>query len=186
MEDSELAAKARRGDVAAYEDLVRRYQDVAFRTAWLVTGDPQEAEEAAQDAFIKAFYALERFRQGAPFRPWLLRIVTNTARNRRRSAGRRAWLALRVAAERPSGDAAPSPEATVLGQEVRDELLDGMADLDEMDRLVIAYRYFFEMSEAEMAVALDCRPGTVKSRLSRALSRLREHVTDPRREEPGG
>lgn len=176
MEDTELAAQARRGDIAAYEELVRRHQTLAFRAAYLVTGDAQEAEDAAQDAFIKAFHALGRFRQGAPFRPWLLRIVTNEARNRRRSTGRRARLALQVAGERPSGDAAPSPEVAVLSRETHQELLDGLAELDEKDRLVIAYRYFFDMSEAEMATALDCRPGTVKSRLSRALDRLRAHL----------
>ncbi len=177
MEDSELAEKARRGDIAAYEELVRQYQGVAFRTAYLVTGDPQETEEAAQDAFIKAFHALERFRKGAPFRPWLLRIVTNEARNRRRSASRRIQLALQVAGERPSSDAAPSPEVAALAEETQRELLAGLSQLDEKDRLVIAYRYFFDMSEAEMAVALECRPGTVKSRLSRALARLREGLT---------
>jgi RNA polymerase sigma-70 factor (ECF subfamily) len=184
LEESELAERARRGDVAAYEDLVRRYQDVAFRAAYLVSSDPQEAEDAAQEAFIKAFYALGRFKPGAPFRPWLLRIVVNEARNRRRSAGRRARLALEVAGVRPSDDAAPSPEAAALASETARELLDSLAELDEGDRLVIAYRYFFEMSEAEMAAALDCRPGTVKSRLSRALSRLRERVTAGRSDAP--
>jgi RNA polymerase sigma-70 factor (ECF subfamily) len=177
LEDSELAERARRGDIAAYEELVRRYQDVAFRAAYLITGNAQEAEDAAQEAFIKAFYALGRFRQGAPFRPWLLRIVTNEARNRQRSVNRRTRLALQVAGVRPSDDAAPSPEAAALAREDQRELLDGLAELPEGDRLVIAYRYFFEMTEAEMAAALDCRPGTVKSRLSRALGRLRERVT---------
>ncbi|HEX2186328.1 MAG TPA: sigma factor, partial [Chloroflexota bacterium] len=84
---------------------MRCYQEVAFRTAYLLTGDGAEAEDAAQEAFIKAYYALGRFRPGAPFRPWLLQIVANEARNRRRAGGRRGGLALRVAAERPSGDA---------------------------------------------------------------------------------
>lgn len=176
MEDADLAGRARQGDVVAYEELVRRYQEVAFRVAWLITADAQEAEDAAQDAFIKAHRALHRFRERAPFRPWLLRIVANEARNRRRSSGRRARLALQVAGERPSGDAAPSPEGIALAGETRQELLDAIARLDEMDRLVIAYRYFFDMSEAEMATALDCRPGTVKSRLSRAISRLRQQM----------
>jgi RNA polymerase sigma-70 factor (ECF subfamily) len=176
LEDRELAEQARRGDTAAYEQLVRQYQDIAFRAAYLVTGNPQEAEDAAQEAFIKAFYALERFKPGAPFRPWLLRIVTNEARNRRRSANRRVRLALQVAGIRPSGDAAPSPEAAVLAQVDYQELVDALDGLQEGDRLVIAYRYFFDMSEVEMAAALDCRPGTVKSRLSRALGRLRERL----------
>ena len=80
----------------AYEELVRRYRDVAVRTATIV-GGADDAEDAAQEAFVKAYAALGRFRAGSPFRPWLLRIVANEARNRRRSAGRRASLAVRAA-----------------------------------------------------------------------------------------
>ncbi len=76
---------------------MRRYQDVALRTAYLVCPEA-DADDAVQDAFLKAYAALPRFRDGAPFRPWLLRIVANEARNRRRSAGRREGLALRAAA----------------------------------------------------------------------------------------
>ena len=95
-EDAEAIARARGGDVAAYEELVRRYQDVALRTAYLVCPET-DADDAVQEAFLKAHAALPRFRDGAPFRPWLLRIVANEARNRRRSAGRRTGLAQRAA-----------------------------------------------------------------------------------------
>ena len=172
LEDEELIERARGGEVMPYEELVRRYQDVAVRTAHLISPDG-DAEDAAQEAFVKAYRALGRFRHGAPFRPWLLRIVANEARNRRRSAGRRAGLAVRVAEDRPSIDAAPSPEAAVLARETRSSLLEAMGRLGGDDRLVLAYRYFFELSEAEMADALGVPRGTVKSRLSRAMSRLR-------------
>ena len=76
---------------------MRAHQDIAFRVACLAGGSAAEAEEAAQEAFVKAWRALDRFRAGAPFRPWLLAIVANEARNRRRAAGRRAGLALRAA-----------------------------------------------------------------------------------------
>jgi RNA polymerase sigma-70 factor (ECF subfamily) len=177
LEDTELVERARGGDVNAYEELVRRYQELAFRTAYLILGGAAEAEDAVQDAFAKAYYALPRFRTGAPLRPWLLRIVVNEARNRRRSAGRRTNLALRVAAVRPSADAAPSPEVAALAEETRVTLLGAVNQLREDDRLVIAYRYFFELSEAEMAAALGVPRGTVKSRLSRALGRLRGLLT---------
>ena len=173
LEDSELVEQAQKGDAGAYEALVQRYQEVAFRTAYLITGEAAEAEDATQEAFVKAFYALARFRSGAPFRPWLLRIVANEARNRRKASGRGAQLALRVADDRPLGDAAPSPEEAVLAQEQRASLLQALNELREEDRLVLAYRYFFDLSESEMADALGCARGTVKSRLSRALSRLR-------------
>ena len=175
LEDAELVGLARDGDVRAYEALVERYRDLAFRTAWLVTRSSADAEDAAQEAFVKAYYALPRFRPGAPFKPWILRIVANEARNRGRSARRREALALRAAAAAP-GDAVPSPEAAALAQEERTMLLAALAQLPERDRLVLAYRYYFELSEAEMAAALDCRPGTVKSRLARASARLREEL----------
>lgn len=178
-EDAGLVVRARDGDVGAYEELVRRYQDIAFRVAWLVVRNRGDAEDAVQDAFVKAYHALPRFRSGAPFRPWILRIVANEARNRGRSSRRREDLALRAAAADP-GDAAPSPEVAALARADAEALVAALGRLPERDRLVVAYRYLFEMSEAETAVALDVRPGTVKSRLSRALVRLRiELVSDP-------
>lgn len=172
-----LVERARNGDGQAYDELVRRYQGLAFRTGYLITGGVAEAEDAAQEAFVKAFQALPRFRAGAPFRPWLLQIVANEARNRRKAASRRLHLALRAAADRPSGDAAPSPEAAALAGEERAALLGALNALREDDRRVIAYRYFLDLSEGEMATALGCARGTVKSRLSRALGRLRALLT---------
>jgi hypothetical protein len=108
LEDAELVGLATRGDVRAYEELVERHRDIAVRTAFLVARDATDAEDAVQEAFVKAYAALHRFRQGAPFRPWILRIVANEARNRARSARRRAGLALRAAADRPVEEAAAS------------------------------------------------------------------------------
>ena len=173
-EDSELVERARRGDEGAYEELVRAHQGIAFRTAYVIVGNASDAEEAAQEAFVKAYRALGRFRRGSPFRPWLLRIVANEARNRRRSAGRRAALSLRAAADESSGDAAPSPEGVLLADEERGRLLAAVNELREEERLVIACRFFLELSEEETAAALDVRRGTVKSRTSRALEHLRE------------
>ena len=175
LDDSALVARARRGDADAYEELVHAYQGIAIRTAYLFAGDAADAEEAAQDAFVKAYRSLWRFRPGAPVRPWLLRIVANEARNRRRAAGRRASLALRAAHEN-SGEAAPSPEAALLGAERRTELVAALNRLSEPDREVLACRFLLDLSEAETAAALGVRPGTVKSRTSRALDRLRAEV----------
>jgi RNA polymerase sigma factor (sigma-70 family) len=167
---------AARRDARAYEDLVREHQTIAFRMAYLIAGSAADAEEVVQDAFVKAYRALPRFRPGAPFRPWLLRIVVNEARNRRVANRRRSGLALRAAEERTDGDAAPSPEAALLARERRGELLEAVERLRPDDRLVISCRYFLELSEAETAAVLDIPRGTVKSRLSRALDRLREEV----------
>jgi RNA polymerase sigma-70 factor (ECF subfamily) len=174
LTEGEQLALARRGDGDAYASLVRTHSDIAFRTAMLITQDAAEAEEAAQDAFVKAWRALGRFREGEPFRPWLLTIVANEARNRRRSAGRRTALALR--APRPSGDEG-SAEAMVIAGETRATLLAALGRMRDDDRVVLGCRYLLELSEAETAAALGVRPGTVKSRTSRALARLREEVT---------
>jgi RNA polymerase sigma factor (sigma-70 family) len=172
-DDSELFARAQRGETAAYEEIVRRYQQLAFRTAYVITGSASEAEDAAQDGFVKAFRALNRFRPGAPPRPWLLRIVANEARNRVRSTQRRLGLELRLAEGFRPGDAAPSPEAASVAAEDRSRLLELVNALGQEDREVIASRYFLELSGDETAAALGIPEGTVKSRLSRALARLR-------------
>ena len=174
LDETDLIARAQRGDATAYEELVHAYQGIAFRTAYLIAGGAAEAEDAAQEGFVKAWRALGRFRQGAPFRPWLLRIVANEAHNRRRSAGRRAQLALRAATEIPSGDAATSPEAALLDSEQRRRLLATVNGLPEDQRVVISLRYFAELSEEETAETLGLPRGTVKSRTARALGRLRE------------
>jgi RNA polymerase sigma-70 factor (ECF subfamily) len=168
-----LIGRARTGDVAAYETLVRRYQDLAMRTAYLVAPEA-EAADAVQDGFLKAYAALPRFHDGAPFRPWLLRIVANEARNRRRSADRRHGLALRAGALASPDAGAASPETEVLAGETRDQLRAALGRLRDEDREVIGARYFLDLSEAETAQALGLPAGTVKSRTSRALGRLRD------------
>jgi RNA polymerase sigma factor (sigma-70 family) len=171
-DERELVQRAQRGDARAYEELVRPHQEVAFRVAYVITRNAADAEDASQEALVKAWRALGRFRAGEPLRPWLLRIVANEARNRRRSAGRRERLVLRVAAS--SGEAAPSPEEAVLGRAERERLLAALEELPEQARVVLAYRYLLELSEQETAAALDVRLGTVKSRSARALEKLKE------------
>ena len=179
--EEELAERARRGDGVAFGALVRDHQELAFRTAYLITRNAADAEDAVQTALVKAFHALPRFRRGAPLRPWLLAIVANEARNRRRSGGRREALALRAAHELPSANgnpvsAAPSPEGRLLAAEQRAELLAALESLGEDDRQVLACRYLLELDELETAEVLSLRRGTVKSRTSRALERLRARL----------
>jgi RNA polymerase sigma factor (sigma-70 family) len=171
--DAETVERARRGDAAAYAELVQRYTEMAFRTAYLVTGSAADAEDAAQDAFVKAYWALPRFRAGGSFRAWLLRIVGNEARNRRRAAGRRAALELRLAGGLRAAATDPSPEAAAEASEERRALVGALNRMTEEDRQVISCRYLLQLSIEETAAALDIPEGTVKSRLSRALGRLR-------------
>jgi RNA polymerase sigma-70 factor (ECF subfamily) len=176
LDENELVELARRGDLRAWETIVRAYQGIAFRTAYVLSGNAADAEEAAQDGFVKAYRALGRFRRGAPLKPWLLRIVANEARNRRRAAGRRQALVLRAAAQDRPGDAVPSPEAALLQHESRERLLAAVERLSDDHRDAIACRYLLELSEEETAAALGIRRGTVKSRLARALERLRAEL----------
>ena len=178
LEDAELVERARKGDVRAYEELVRRYQQLAVRTAYVIAGQPADAQDAAQEAFVKAYYALPRFRPDSPFRPWLLKIVANEARNRARSTRRRQGLALRTAVV-SDGDAAPSPETAALAREDQETLIAALNRLSPSDREVIGYRFLLGLSEAETADVLDVRLGTAKSRLSRAMGRLRAVLEAP-------
>jgi RNA polymerase sigma factor (sigma-70 family) len=194
-QEAELVVRAKRGERDAYEEIVRLHQTIAFRVAWVITRSDADAEEAAQDAFVKAHAALPRFRDGAPFRPWLLAIVANEARNRVRSVGRRAALALCVAEGRRAGGAVPlappppraathppphppppPPPPPPLDSERREELLAAIERLPDQAREAIGCRYLLELSEEETAAALDCPRGTVKSRVSRALERLRAEL----------
>lgn len=174
LEERELALRAQRGDERAFEELIRPYEEVAFRVAYLIAGSAQEAEDAVQDGFLNAWRALGRFRAGEPLRPWLLRIVANAARNRTRAAGRRAQLVLRAERASVSGGAAPSPENIVVSRDERLRLLAALDSLPEPARLVLSCRFLLGLSEEETAAALGTRAGTVKSRTSRALDRLRD------------
>jgi RNA polymerase sigma-70 factor (ECF subfamily) len=163
--------------------LLRTHQDAAHRLATVICG-AVDAEEAAQDAFVKAWYALGRFRAGAPFRPWLLRIVANEARNRRRAAGRRAGHELRFARDRWADAAVPSAESTMLAAATRHAVLAALAELPDRQRDVLTCRYIVGLSEGETAQVLGLARGTVKSRAARGLARLRRGVD--RREEGDG
>jgi RNA polymerase sigma factor (sigma-70 family) len=154
--------------------LVARYATVAHRTAALLGGG-DDAADIVQEAFVKAFRGLRGFHSDAPFRPWLLKIVANETHNVQRSARRRAGAYLRLAGEAAHSPAGtdPSPELAALAADRRARLLAAVRGLPERDQLVITCRYFLEFDETETATVLGWPRGTVKSRLSRALRRLR-------------
>lgn len=149
---------------------------MAFRTALLVCGDPDVARDAAQEGFVRAWRALPRFRPGAEPRPWILQIVANVARNEQRSRARQTALGMRLAIGLPEAGSEPSPEEAAVLLERRQALLDAIQRLRPEDRLVIGLRWFVELDEASLAAALDVPRGTVKSRLSRAMARLRTEM----------
>jgi RNA polymerase sigma factor (sigma-70 family) len=173
QDDQALVERARGGDLDAYEALVRRHQAIAYRTAVLVAG-PGDAEDAVQEAFVKAYRALDRFRAGGAFRPWILRIVANEASNTRRSARRRYGLALRLGGHAWSGPIAGAPDQDAVTAETRRAVLALVEALPERERQVVACRYLLDLSEAETAQLLAIPAGTAKSRHARGLARLRE------------
>lgn len=177
-----LVTRARRGDADAYRTLVRAHQDMAVRLAATVSGSWDDPEAIVQEAFVKAFRTLDRFRAGAAFRPWLLTIVANEARNARRGAQRRWRRVQRVARRDPGRAHVPSPERDVIAADEQRRLLTALQRLPARQRETVACRYLLEMSEAETAAVLEVARGTVKSRLSRALRALRDDlatVADP-------
>ena len=170
--------RAREGDTAAYNALVSAHRDTAFRVAYLVTGSTADAEDAAQEALVKAFQKIRRYDPAKPFRPWLMKIVGNEARNHRRAAGRRLHYEMRAAGLRDAVSEPVHPETGGTRAELDTRLLNAVNGLPDKERLVVGLRYFMELSERESAAVAGIPTGTVKSRLSRALSRLREELGD--------
>jgi RNA polymerase sigma factor (sigma-70 family) len=173
-EDAELVRRAGHGDDQAFSELVRRHQEVAFRVAYLATGQAGSAREAVQSALLKAYQRVGQLRDAEAFRGWLLRIVTNEAKNHARAEHR--WSALTLKA--PGPRAADDPEEAALAGEERRRLLDAVQSLRAEERLAVGMRYFLDLSEGEMAEALGWPRGTIKSRLSRSLATLRATLAD--------
>lgn len=169
--------RARQGDARAYGDLVWRHQPAALRVATVVLGTSEGADDVVQQAMVRAWRAMPRFDERRAFRPWLLRIVANAARNDRRARGRFARLAVRAASHAPNGNGAASdPEEAMVADLERRRVVEALNRLRAEDRLVIALRHFEQLSEREMVDVLDVPSGTVKSRLSRAMTRLRAEL----------
>jgi RNA polymerase sigma-70 factor (ECF subfamily) len=170
VDDAPLVRRARRDDPAAWETLVRRHQEPVFRLAYLILGDADDAQDIAQEAFVRAYLALDQFDTARPLRPWLLSIAANLARNRRRSLGRY-WAALQRAFQANPEPYHPAPDRTVAADARR--LREAVSRLRPVAQDIVYLRYFLELSEAEAAEALGIPLGTAKSRLHRALAQLR-------------
>ena len=177
MNESNLIDQACQGDEAAWSALVCQHQEAAFRLAYLLLGDADEAQDVAQEAFIRAFYALDRFDPARPLRPWLLTITANLARNKRRAIGRYLAALGRWLQEKPDL-VGPNPQDEHLQQGETQALWQAVRCLSLADQEIIYLRYFLELSVAETAEVANIAPGTVKSRLHRALNRLRKIIAE--------
>ena len=175
IDDADAVARSRDGDLDAYAVLVARYTLRAHRAAWLL-GAGADADDVVQEAFVKAFRSLPKFRASGPFAPWLLSIVANETKNLLRSRHRRNALALRLSALEPDAAAPDAPFDEAVAGERRARLLAAVNELPDRERQALVCRYFLDLSEAETAQVLRWPLGSVKSRTSRALARLRDLV----------
>jgi RNA polymerase sigma-70 factor, ECF subfamily len=173
VSEAKQIAQARLGDDGAWSELVRRHQEAVFRLAYLLLGDANDAEDVAQEVFLRAWRGIGRFDAARPLRPWLLEITRHQCSNWRRSMRRYLdalgrWGAKQPISIDPGEHFTQVWQATALWQAVR--------RLRAPDQEVIYLRCFLELSVEETAAALQVAPGTVKSRLSRALERLRNLI----------
>lgn len=169
LNETELVAEARNGSHTAFAELIRTHQNTALRVAFVITASAADAEDVVQDAFVKAWRALARFRAGAEFRPWLLRIVSNEAKNRVRSRWRRQIRENRFALPQL---VMTSPDSETEEQETKRIVWEAVNQIAEDERQVVICRYLLGLSERETAAVLGIPAGTVKSRLARARARL--------------
>ncbi len=165
-----VVAAARRGNADAWEALVQAHQQAVFRLAYLLLGDADDAEDIAQETFLRAYHALDRFDPGRPLRPWLMRITTNLCHNWRRSVGRYLSALNHALRSQPPAVSAVQQAEQQLEAET---LWKAVQRLRPQDQQVIYLRYFLDCSEADTAAVLGTAQGTVKSRSHRALARLR-------------
>ncbi|MEV6243261.1 RNA polymerase sigma factor [Lentzea sp. NPDC051838] len=165
----DAVARAIAGDQAAYGELVTRYTALAHRTAYLL-GAGADAGDVVQEAFVKAYRKLDTFKLQADFKPWLLKIVANETKNLHRGRRRRNLMELKMAAITETVD---HDDPGTLVDDSRAKLLQAVQSLPDHDRQVVTCRYLLDLSEAETAQTLGLAKGTVKSRLSRALAKLR-------------
>ena len=170
--EADLLAKARGGNLFAFEEIVKRYQRRVYATAYRIVRRPDLADDVAQDAFLRAYEALDRFDLARPFGPWICRIAANLAINHVRSPEAREEGLPEGHGETPAPN--EDPLTQVLGGEAQSVLESALGSLPAEQRAVFSLRVFDELSYREIADALGIQIGTVMSRLSRARERLRE------------
>ncbi len=168
--DDELIRRCRAGEREPFRQLVERYGDLVFGTALQMTRDRSLAEDLTQDAFVNAWRGINGFRLGSPVRPWLLRILHNRVVSHQR---RRLLDLLPLPSAEHAPDHQPGPDVVLEMAEERSQMRAALDSLPHDQRRIVVLRYFSELSVPEIARATGLREGTVKSRLHRALERLR-------------
>ena len=169
LREREAILRCQEGDLAGLEVLFELHRLAVLRTAYGIVGNSHLAEDVTQQVFVELFTAIRRFDPERPFAPWLYRIVVNISLKELRRRHHRS-LPLEEAADLPSLD--PLPDLVAEESEIRRSIWTAIQALSPKQRAAVVLRYYHGFSEAEMAVALGCRRGTVKSRLHSALRRL--------------
>lgn len=184
LTDRALLLRSGRGDTDAFGELVRRYQKMVFNVAYRLMGTQSDAEDAAQEAFLRAFRALDRFEVDRPLAPWLKRITTNLCLNILQSAHERSSLSV-VDVSRPGEDPVtmdkwqtpnPTPEQTVVAEQQADAVRSAILTLPPRYRAVIELRHFQGMRYDEIAETLERSVSNVKSDLFRARKLLAQKL----------
>ncbi len=176
MEEGDLILASKKGDLDSFNQLVERYQREVYNLALRMLGNSQAAEDATQEAFISAFRGIARFR-GGNFRAWLLRIVANACRDQLRLLRRRPTIPLDALVLEADRDT-PSPEDYALRRELGEQIAKALADLLPDQRLAVILCDIEGLSYEEIAQAMNCSLGTVRSRISRGRGRLRRHLAE--------
>jgi RNA polymerase sigma-70 factor (ECF subfamily) len=174
VSDEELVDLARQGDADAFGQLVARYQAAVYRTALSALRSPRDAEEVAQDAFIRAWRSLDRFRGDASFRTWIVTITWNRAMSRRRSVLR--WFRGATTLDAVTPLVEPRAEAAAQGRELRAEVVAAIDALSPKLRDALLLAQSGEYGYDEIASMLKIPVGTVKWRVSEARKKVRTHL----------
>lgn len=182
MDEQALIESARKGDARAFNHLVLLYQGMAYNVAFRILSDPDAASDATQDAFLKAFKAMRRFRGGS-FKAWLLRIVTNACYDQLRRKQRRPTSSLDdlpVEADHSPylHDPAEKPDEYVERRELGHTIQAGISMLPVEQRTVLVLSDVQGLSYIEISEVMGISLGTVKSRLSRGRARLRDYMVE--------
>jgi RNA polymerase sigma-70 factor (ECF subfamily) len=181
MDEIRIIKEAQKGSLAAFNQLIMAYQGTAYNVAYRVIGNSEAAADACQDAFLKAYRAIQQY-QGGSFKGWLLRIVTNTCYDHIRYKSRRPATSLEDLTENPDDHAETliseeeRPEDQVLRGELNDLIQLGINQLPEDQRIVIVLSDVQGLAYQEIAEIIDQPLGTIKSRLSRGRQRLRDFL----------
>jgi len=184
-EETALVARAREGDLAAYDDLVRRYQERIYATIYHMTSNHEDANDLAQEAFIKAFHALKSFKGGSSFYTWVYRIAVNKTINFLKQRKNRSQMSLDDLDFNAEHDpdlvaliSDKTPRRDINLAELQEKLNEAMQKLSEPHRLVVTLHDVQGLSHEEIAKIMGCNIGTIRSRLFYARQQLQAHLSD--------